>query len=445
MSESAVITPEAKAKRAVEALSPRRLVVQKFGGSSVATTEKIRAVAERVVAAREAGCDVVVVVSAMGQTTDELLKLARAVAANPERRELDLLLATGETVSAALLAMAIRDRGHRALALTGGACGIETNDVHSNARILAVSTERLRRELAAGAVVVVTGFQGVTADGEVTTLGRGGSDTTATALAAALAAGQCQIFTDVDAVYSADPRRVPGARPIAEISSDELQEMAWHGAQVMKAEAVEFAASNGVDFEIRPTFGSGEGTRVRAELGSGNAAPRFRPRRPAVAGVAGRKDLLALGLAARGEGEAERARLLAAVARYDLVFGRLQGNGCELLLSTLEMPNPRELARELAAAFGARLTIADDLGAVSLIGFGLGSRPGELLRAASALSAAGISVRDSFSGRGSFSFVVGREAVEAGVLELHQTFIECLAEGRGPRSGRERGETQHGD
>ena len=193
----------------------RRLVVQKYGGTSVLSTEKIKAVASKVVATKRQGCDVVAVVSAMGHTTDRLLAMAREVADDPHRRELDLLLSTGELTSTALLAMAVRSLGEEAVALTGGQCGIVTNDVHTNARILRIHTARLREELERGAVVVVAGFQGVSSEGEVTTLGRGGSDTTATALAAALQADACQIFTDVDCVYSADPRLVAAAQPIA--------------------------------------------------------------------------------------------------------------------------------------------------------------------------------------------------------------------------------------
>lgn len=401
----------------------RRLIVQKYGGSSVATAEKIRAVAAKVVAARRLGHDLVVVVSAMGRTTDDLLRLAREVAVDPCRRELDLLLATGETAAVALLAMAIRDQGEAAVALTGGQCGILTNDVHTNSRILAIDTVRARAEIERGAVVVVAGFQGVDAAGEVTTLGRGGSDTTATALAAALGADACQVYTDVAGVFSADPRRVDGARPLAELVSAEMQELAWHGAQVMKAEAVEFAHSNGVSFEIRSTFAEGPGTRVRggaAAVGSGVWVPR----RPEVAGVAGRTDLVRLSFAGT---DGDREDFFRSIAGYDLVFGRLAGSGeaVDLLLSTLEIPNPEQLRRDLESRYGDQVSIEEGLGGVSLVGFGLGSRPQALYDALRVLDEAGLTVLDSFTGRESLSFVLAAAEVEEGVRRLHRAFVEA--------------------
>jgi aspartate kinase len=400
----------------------RPLVVQKYGGTSVLSTDRIRAVAGKVVATKRQGCGLVVVVSAMGHSTDRLLALSREVADDPHRRELDLLLSTGEITSAALLAMAIRGLGEEAVALTGGQCGIVTNDVHTNARILRIHTARLREELARGAVVVVTGFQGVSPEGEVTTLGRGGSDTTATALAAALEADACQIFTDVDCVYSADPRAVRGAQPLAELHADEMQEMAWHGAQVMKAEAVEFAKSNGIDFVVGSPFGGSAGSQIR----SGGT---FVPRRPEVAGVAGRTDLLRLSFAGSAL-RAEAARdLFQLISGYDLVFGRLNsmGGAVDLLLSALEIPNPEQLGRDLGERFAGAVSLEGGLGAVSLIGFGLGSRPAALLDALEVLEAGGIQVLDSFTGRESLSFVMDASRVQEGVRALHRAFVESVS------------------
>lgn len=407
----------------------RRLVVQKYGGTSVSTPERIRAVAARVVAAKRQGCDVVVVVSAMGHTTDRLLAMAREVADDPHRRELDMLLSTGEITSTALLALAIRGLGEEAVSLTGGQCGIVTNDVHTNARILRIHTGRVREELDRGAIVVAAGFQGISPDGEVTTLGRGGSDTTACALAAALGVGSCQIFTDVDCVYSADPRVVAAAQPLAELHSDEMQEMAWHGAQVMKAEAVEFAKSNGVELEIGSPFSGVPGSRIRVGA-KGNGRPAvFVPRRPAVAGVAGRTDLLRLSFAGPALAPAAAHDVFRRISGYDLVFGRLDGaGGGLLLLSTLEIPNPEQLRGDLEARFGGAVRIATGLGAVSLIGFGLGSRPAALLEALQVLAGSGVDVLDSFTGRESLSFLVDAAQVQAGVLKLHQAFVESRTE-----------------
>jgi aspartate kinase len=400
----------------------KRRIIQKYGGSSVATAEKIKAVARRVVATKQQGHDVVVVVSAMGHATDRLLDLARQVATDPHGRELDILLSTGELTSMSLLAMAIRDLGERAVALSGGQCGIVTNDVHTNARILRIHLPRLQEELAQGAVVVVAGFQGVSPDGEVTTLGRGGSDTTATALAAALNADACQIFTDVDCVFSADPRVVPAARPLAELRSDEMQEMAWHGAQVMKAEAVEFAKSNGIAFEIASAFGDSPGSHIRVDA-DGDV---FVPRRPEVAGVSGRTDLLRLAFRVSGLPDDCRREFFQRISGYDLVFGRLQHGGrvIDLLLSTLEISNPEQLSRDLDERFAGSIRMQTGLGAVSLIGFGLGSRPAALLDALQAFEEAGLAVLESFSGRESLSFVMEASQVQEGVRTLHRAFVK---------------------
>ncbi len=403
-----------------------RLIVQKYGGSSVATGEKIRQVAHRLAATRQQGHQVVVVVSAMGDTTDRLLAAAREVAADPRRRELDILLSTGELTSMSLLAMAIRHLGVEAVALTGGQSGIITNEVHTNARILRIQADRIREELARGAVVVVAGFQGVSTTGEVTTLGRGGSDTTATALAAALSADACQIFTDVDCVYSADPRKVPGAQPLAELHSDEMQEMAWHGAQVMKAEAVEFAKSNGIGFEIRSATSGSPGSRIRVGTEPQQGASVFVPRRREVAGVSGRTDLLRISASGSALAPGPRQLLFELISGYDMVFGRLDslGGPMDLLLSTLEIPNPGQLRQELDERFGGLVSVADGLGAVSLIGFGLGSRPAALFDALRALEEAGLEILDTFTGRESLSFLTAASRVEEGVLKLHRSFVE---------------------
>src|SRR5437660_393652 len=224
----------------------RPVVVQKYGGSSVADPVKLGRVADRVAEAVKKGRSVVVVVSAMGKTTDELLALARTVATSPPRRELDMLLSTGERISMALLAMALEARGVDAISFTGSQSGILTNDRHSGARIIEVRPVRIQDELARGKVVIVAGFQGMSYRREITTLGRGGSDTTAVALAAALAAEYCEICSDVDGVYSADPRVVPDARRLDEISYDEMQELAEHGAKVLNAQAVEWARRAGI-------------------------------------------------------------------------------------------------------------------------------------------------------------------------------------------------------
>ena len=253
------------------------IVVQKYGGSSVADPEKIRAVAERIMRTRAAGYDVCVVVSAMGDTTDDLLARAKQLSANPARRELDMLLSAGERISMALLSIAIRELGGDAISFTGSQSGIITNDRHSDARIIEVRPFRVQDELSRGKIVVVAGYQGVSYKKEVTTLGRGGSDTTAVAMAAALGAQWCEICSDVDGVYSADPRVVPAARRIGELSYEETQEMAEAGARVLNAQAVEFAKEKNIAIYARATaqaprrHGRGDRRYGRAEIRAASA------------------------------------------------------------------------------------------------------------------------------------------------------------------------------
>lgn len=238
------------------------VIVQKYGGTSVGSIERIQKVAERVVAAKAEGFRVVVVVSAMGDTTDELLKKARSLNADPGSREMDMLLATGEQISIALLAMAIQKTGHDAISLTGYQCRIITDAEHKNARIHTILPERLNKELAQHGIVIVAGFQGITEDDEITTLGRGGSDITAVALAAALQAEKCEIYTDVQGVYTADPNLVSGARLLDQISYEEMLELAALGAAVLHPRSVEIAKKYGIPVWVRSSFDESEGTKI---------------------------------------------------------------------------------------------------------------------------------------------------------------------------------------
>ncbi len=238
------------------------LVVKKFGGSSVADPERIKRVARRVTDEHKKGNHVVVVVSAMGDTTDDLVALMKQVTNNPSEREIDMLLSTGEQISIALLAMAIRDLGSDVVSLTGSQVGIYTDDVHTKAKILRIETQRMREELDRGRLVVVAGFQGINPNRDITTLGRGGSDTTAVALAAALKADVCEIFTDVDGVYTTDPRVVPEASKLSHISYDEMLELASLGAQVLHPRSVELAKQYGIPLHVRTSFNYSEGTIV---------------------------------------------------------------------------------------------------------------------------------------------------------------------------------------
>ncbi|OHB73297.1 MAG: aspartate kinase [Planctomycetes bacterium RBG_16_41_13] len=242
------------------------LIVQKFGGTSVANAERIKAAARRITETYDAGNKVIVVVSARGQTTDELIELANEITDKPSTREMDMLLSTGEQVSIALMAMAIHALGYPAISFTGGQVGIVTDSFHTKARIRNINADRIRKELDNGSIVIVAGFQGIDANENITTLGRGGSDTTAVALASIMHADRCDIFTDVDGIYTADPRKVPNARKLNKISYDEILELASLGAQVMHSRSIEFAKKYNVPLYVRSSFNNSEGTLICKEI-----------------------------------------------------------------------------------------------------------------------------------------------------------------------------------
>lgn len=328
-------------------------VVQKYGGSSVAGVEKIRKVAEKVAATRRAGHEVCVVVSAMGDTTDELLALAKAVSPAPPRRELDMLLSAGERISMALLSMALQELGVPAISFTGSQSGIITTDAHAAARIVEVRPVRVREALAQGKVVIVAGFQGVSPRKEVTTLGRGGSDTTAVALAAALGA-DCEIYSDVAGVFTADPRVVPDARRLDALSYEEMQELALAGAKVLNAAAVEFAKERGIAIHARSTFGGGDETVVRG----GDHPER-------VSGIATQKELALLGFPAARLGE-----VLGALEARGATALEVAVPGAEAGLA-LDLENVHDwpLLRASLERLVPGLSVADDgLGALSVVG-----------------------------------------------------------------------------
>ncbi len=358
------------------------VVVQKYGGSSVADLAKLRLVADQVVAARRRGDDVVVVVSAMGKTTDRLLAMAREAAApegasegEPPRRELDMLLSTGERVSMALLSSAIHARGCEAISFTGSQSGILTNDRHFDARIIEVRPHRIEDELARGRVVIVAGYQGMSYRREITTLGRGGSDTTAVALAAALGAERCEIYSDVDGVYAADPRNVPDARHLPTLDLAVMQEMAEAGAKVLNAQAVEWARQHKITLYARRT-----GDALRAE-----------PTRETIVSCGGGRQERAIVAVPRvahfsgGPASVEPFLALAAVAALPLWQLDLSPHGvdaCALLTNLPEWPELKQRASGVAG-----LEIHDDQGAVSLVGVEVGSSAETLSRARDAASA----------------------------------------------------------
>ncbi|MFP2924255.1 aspartate kinase [Pyxidicoccus sp. 3LG] len=362
------------------------IVVQKYGGSSVADVEKIRKVALRVKDKRDAGYQVVVVVSAMGDTTDELLALAKGVSEDPPRRELDMLLTCGERISMALLSMALQEMGVPAISFTGSQSGIITNDAHSQARIVEVRPYRIHDELARGKVVIVAGYQGVSYKKEVTTLGRGGSDTTAVALAAALDAEACEIYSDVDGVFSADPRVVPDARKLESLSYDEMQELASAGAKVLNAQAVEWAKARGIAILARTAHGQGSGTVVQ-EL-SGPADSR-------VKGVTAEAEMAVLSAN-------EQVRLAELLEFLDArgVRGRTLGfdgppagaRHTAIVVPLADIHGVDALRKDLATRFGEAVAWREDLGTVTAVGVGLNADWVPLRRALAAAEELGARV-----------------------------------------------------
>ena len=362
----------------------RPIIVQKYGGSSVADVEKLGKVADRIVATSRAGNDVVVVVSAMGKATDGLLTLAKQVAASgestdPPRRELDMLLSTGERVSMALLSIAIQARGIEAISFTGSQSGILTNDRHFDARIIEVRPHRIEDELARGRIVIVAGYQGMSYKREITTLGRGGSDTTAVALAAALEADACEIYSDVDGVYSADPRSVPTAKHIAELSHEVLQEMAECGAKVVCAQAVEWARRSGISIYARSTFdraGEGKETVIR----------KFSPSETLTARAVVGEGNVVLG---RLESAEALGDLLRAVEQTKVSFKDLQvgASGGTFLLPLLNVPDWQGARKALLATVPS-LSLTEGVAVVSVVGDGFAATQEPLVRFLGALRAA---------------------------------------------------------
>ena len=396
------------------------VVVQKYGGSSVADVGRIRQVAERVMRTRQAGHDVVVVVSAMGHTTDELLALAKQVSPNPERRELDMLLTAGERISMALLSMAIRELGGDAISFTGSQSGIITNDRHVDARIVEVRPFRVQDELARGRIVVVAGYQGVSYRREVTTLGRGGSDTTAVAMAAALGADYCEICSDVDGIYTADPRVVPGARRIGELAYEETQELAEAGAKVLNAQAVEFAKEKGIAIYARATASPLPGDDPAAD---GSVVRKYPPRMPGtVVGIASERDLLVLELAG-SDGPA----LLQLLDEHGVGGKQLQGMNEQLTLviSRENLHDEPRVRHALAARFGDAARLTDGFGAVSAVGAGINASFANVRRGAGALQAAGITARGIATSSFRITWLIERSRLEEAVRALHALFIEA--------------------
>jgi aspartate kinase len=394
------------------------VIVQKYGGSSVAGVEKLKHVAERVMRARRQGNDIVVVVSAMGDTTDELLALARQVTPNPDRRELDMLLTAGERISMALLSMAIRELGGQAISFTGSQSGIITNDRHTDARIIEVRPFRIQDELSRGAIVVVAGYQGVSYKKEVTTLGRGGSDTTAVALAAALDAEYCEICSDVDGVYSADPRVVGTAQRIGSLSYEETQELAEAGAKVLNAQAVEFAKEKDIAIYARATAGPLPGIDPSSD---GTVVRRSPPRMPGtIVGVASERDILVL------DADAPAAQVLSLLEEHAVGGKQLHvfGGRTTVVMSRENLHEESRLRESLHTHLGDRARLVDGLGAVSVVGAGINATYANVTAGSETLSGTGVEPSGIATSSFRITWTVARDRTADAVRALHSRFIE---------------------
>jgi aspartate kinase len=395
------------------------IVVQKYGGSSVADTHKLQRVAQRVMETRASGHDVVVVVSAMGDTTDELLALAKTISPNPDRRELDMLLSAGERISMALLSLAIRELGGNAISFTGSQSGIITNDRHVDARIIEVRPFRVQDELARGKIVVVAGYQGVSYRKEITTLGRGGSDTTAVAMAAALGAEWCEICSDVDGVYTTDPRVVRHARRIPVLSYEETQELAESGAKVLNAQAVEFAKERGIAIYARSTAGPLPGNDPSKD---GTVVRKFGPRLPgSVVGIASEKEMVMIE-------SRDVDRLLNVTDDFGVPGKQLhvttvgsERDGISMVVSKENLHQASNLCTALAS-IPARWN--DSVGAVSIIGTGITATHQRLLQGSRALRESKVHCFGIATSSFRITWLIEREKVDHVVQSFHQMFIE---------------------
>jgi aspartate kinase len=383
-------------------------LVLKFGGTSVSDPEKIRRVAARLVAAKRAGGRVVGVVSAMGQHTDELVALAREVSPRPEPRELDMLISVGERVSCALVAMAISDLDQQAISLTGSQAGIVTDTVHGKAKIVEVRGARIHQALDEDKIVLVAGFQGVSTEFNITTLGRGGSDTTAVALAAALSADACEIYTDVDGVFTADPRIVPDARKLHAVSYEEMLEMAASGARVLALRSVEFARNHGVKLHVRSTFTEETGTWITEE-------DERMLEKAMISGVTHTLEEAVY----RVEG-VDRADLFSALAEAPVsVDTIIQTDGPILFSAPVE---DREQTAAVLDRLGAKWNEQDGLGKVSVIGAGMKSHPGIAARTFATLRDLGLEPQLVATSPIKIAFYVPQDEVERAVKGLHDAF-----------------------
>ncbi len=398
------------------------LIVQKYGGTSVGSVDRIQNVADRVIRSRKAGDRVVVVLSAMSGETDRLIGLAQAVSPHPDLREMDMLLATGEQVTVALLAMALQARGAPARSFTGRQVGILTDAAHTKARITDITPARLHAALSEGIIPVVAGFQGINSNSDVTTLGRGGSDTTAVAIAAALKADLCDIYTDVDGVYTADPNIVPSARKLTRISYEEMLEMASLGAKVLQARSVEFAMKYQVPVRVRSSFSDDEGTWVKKE--------DAQMEHEMVSAVTSDKNQAKITLVGVPDRHGIASRIFSAIAKENILVDMIiqnvgQGGLTDLSFTVArgEAVRAKAVLADSAVEMKVReMVVTDDIAKVSVVGVGMRSHTGVAARMFEALAAEGINIMMISTSEIKISCVIDAKYTELAVRTLHETF-----------------------
>ena len=397
------------------------IIVQKFGGTSVANSEKILAAARKAIRARKEGHQVVVVVSAMGQNTDLLIELAKQITDEPPAREMDMLLSTGEQVSVALMAMAIDSLGYEAISMTGGQLGIRTDSTYTKARIQSISTDRIRRALEEGKIVIAAGFQGIDESANITTLGRGGSDTTAVALAAALKADSCEIYTGVDGVYTTDPRVVPEARQMARISYDEMLELASAGAGVMHNRSIEFARKFGVPVHVRSSFSDRPGTMISADPESGEQS---------VCGAAMLKHEARVTVEGVPDRPGAAMTIFSKVANKNIAMDMIVQNVGERGAADISFTVPRDelpatlkaVERGVQELSAGGYSYDDDVAKISVVGLGMATQPGVAEMMFRSLAERGINILMISTSEIKISVVVAREFAQEALRTVHEAF-----------------------
>ena len=398
------------------------LIVQKYGGTSVGNPERILNVARRLLETQREGNSVIAVVSAMSGVTDSLIKLAREVSSKPTEREMDVLLSTGEQTTMALTAMAIQSMGGKAVSLTGAQAGIITNGVHTKAKISNVTPDQIKKHLDAGEIVIVAGFQGETSDGDITTLGRGGSDLTAIALASAVEADACQIFTDVDGVYTCDPRIVPTAKKIEAISYDEMLEMASSGSKVMQSRSVEFAKKFGVTFEVRSSFNNKPGTTVKEESEGMEQV--------VVRGVSVERNQAKVTVTQVPDKPGCAARLFTALAdahvMIDVIVQNVSAAGSTDISFTMnrdELEKIGDLVDRVAAEIGAgKVSKQDGIAKLSVVGIGMRTHSGVAAKLFEALATGGINIQMISTSEIKIAVILDEEKIADAAKLAHTAF-----------------------